>query len=357
MKPLQLRPYQGSAVVKCLRQLEAQRRALFVGPTGCGKTEVIAGVVKALPAHARVLVIQHLLDLVAQNGARLAGYLPAGDVVTLAASLPKRFHITGDATRVRVVSGTTSTVLTALPYLGRFDVLVIDEAHHSASATYREIEAALFSRNPELRVFGVTATPERSDRKGLEVLFGEEPAAVVVLAEMIDAGYLVPPRVLSVPVELLRDLYEQQFDELPAADRNRFSLDVVHEAVIASWREHGEGRRTVFFCGDVEHSRGLAEAFEAAGVDAISLSYEDSAAVRTDVLRKFARGEGPQVVCNPLLLTEGFDAPPARRVYGLPVPACLIETKEEKQARQRQYRLLWLARQTEHSGRGGGPSP
>lgn len=300
---LKLRPYQAGAVAAVLAKLNEQPAAIAVAPTGAGKTEMIAGVIRVLPAGARVLVVQHLLDLVAQNAKRIAKYLDGRTVVTLAGSLPAKFSFKGDATKADTVIGTVQTVGDMLQYLGRFDLLVIDEAHHSEAASYRRIVETLRARNPNLRIFGTTATPERADRVGLDWLFGEEPAAVIPLVQLIGEGWLTPPRVLAVPLECLERLNEKQL-----GGAKTYSVDVMHREVIRTWREHAAGRQTVFFCANVEAAEGLAAAFSADGVDAACVSYETPVSKRTQMLRDFADSKGPQVLTNALLLTEGFDA-------------------------------------------------
>lgn len=302
---LKLRDYQARTVRKLVKYFADEQSGLLVAPTGAGKTIMIA----ALYGHTegRMLVIQHTLDLVTQNAGSMNQYLP-GKVVTLAASLPKKASITGDSSKAPIVVGTVSTIVDALPYIGRFDWLVIDEAHRSASASYETIFRALKRRNRALKLFGTTATPERGDRKGIDHLFGDKPAAVIELKTLI-GKWLVPPRVLAVPIESLRDIFEDTHG-IPAHDRKKFSVSVVHEQVIAQWRKNAQGRKTVMFCADAEHARELSEAFTAAGISSASVDYHDAPGKRMTILEDLRTGGGPDVLCNPLLLTEGFNAPP-----------------------------------------------
>jgi superfamily II DNA or RNA helicase len=306
---LKLRPYQTRALKAIIAWLNANPAALLVGPTGAGKTEIFAAFIDRLPKSARVLVLAHRLDLVEQTGRRLATYLDGRTVVTQAASLPKKYQLPGDASKANVVVGCIDTIVGSLEYLGSFDVLIIDEAHHAASDTYLSIVATLEQSNPKLRIFGTTATPERGDRKGLDVVFGDEPAAVITLKELIEGGWLVRPRVRAMPRDLIREHRDQQgrYDEAGAA--RSLNTDVVHAEVIRNWRRFGENRQSIFFCCDVEHADGLAEAFRKAGIEAEAVSYETPIARRTKLLREFRAGRGPKVLCNPFLLTEGFDAP------------------------------------------------
>jgi superfamily II DNA or RNA helicase len=140
-------------------------------------------------------VIQDLVDLVRQNGARIASYLHDRKVVTMAASLPEKFHLLGDATVADVVVGTVDTILESIKYLPAIDLLVIDEAQHAPTPTYLKCINKSRAVNPALRILGATATPERPDFVGLECVFGAEVAAVITLKELIEGGWLVPPDV------------------------------------------------------------------------------------------------------------------------------------------------------------------
>jgi superfamily II DNA or RNA helicase len=309
---LKLRDYQARALLEIMMRLNAGLPALLVAPTGAGKTEIIAGLCDRLPRHARVLVIQHLIDLVAQNGARFAQYLDR-NIVTLANSLPKRFQLLGDASKANIVVGTVDSVLPAIEYLGWFDAILVDEAHHSICRTYMKIIEALRKINPKLAIVGTTATAERADRYGLDVLFGDAPI-VITLKEMIESGWLVPPRVLSVPLEDLLKLKraQQQSDDDDHTLSKALNVQLIHNEVIRNYMLHGEGRQFIFFCADVAHSDGLAEAFRKAapGLNAQSVSYQTPVGARTELLREFSAGMGPRILCNPFLLTEGFDPPP-----------------------------------------------
>lgn len=304
---MKLRPYQMRALKAVIEWLNSHPSALLVAPTGAGKTEIIAAFIDRLPRGTRVLVLAHLLDLVAQTGARLASYLQGRSVTTLAASLPGKFQIEGDPARAEIVIATIDTAIDQIDDLGTFDVLVIDEAHHSIAAEYRRAVEALRSGNPKLALLGTTATPERGDRVGLEPLFGDKVASVVTMAELIRGGWLVPPRVRALPLGVIKELRDKQTDE--SGMRHLLNVDVVHKEVVRNWLMHGEGRPTILFGYDVEHADGMAEAFRKANIEAESVSYNTPITKRTELLREFCAGRGPKVLANPFLLTEGFDAP------------------------------------------------
>jgi superfamily II DNA or RNA helicase len=86
-----------------------------------------------------------------------------------------------------------------LDQLPALDLLVIDEAHHAAADSYRRIIDTALQRNPLCRVYGVTATPNRGDKRGLRPVFSNV-ADQIRIGELIASGHLVPPRTFVIDV-------------------------------------------------------------------------------------------------------------------------------------------------------------
>src|SRR6202035_2180373 len=66
-----------------------------------------------------------------------------------------------------------------------YDLVVVDESHHAVAGTWRRVIDAM----PRAKVLGVTATPERLDRRGRGDVFGTMVIGPTT-AELIEAGYL-----------------------------------------------------------------------------------------------------------------------------------------------------------------------
>ena len=137
------------------------------------------------------------------------------------------------------------------------DLLVIDEAHHAVADSYRRIIDRARTANPDCRIFGVTATPNRGDRKGLREIF-DNVGDQVRLGELIASGHLVPPRTFIIDVGVQ--------DELRAVRKTLSDFDMnevagimnrapVTDEVIRHWREKASDRPTVVFCSTVAHAR------------------------------------------------------------------------------------------------------
>ncbi len=198
--------------------------------------------------------------------------------------------------------------LEAMPSL---DLVVVDEAHHAAAESYRRIIDRARERNPDVRIYGVTATPNRGDRKGLRPVFSNV-ADQIMLGELIASGHLVRPRTFVIDVgtqEALRQVRRTVADFDMAEVATIMNMAQITEAVIEHWREKASDRQTVIFCSTVDHARNVRDAFVAAGIDAGMVWHEMGSAERRTALAAYRRGE-TRVMVNVAVLTEGWDHPP-----------------------------------------------
>ena len=213
---------------------------------------------------AKACVLAHRDELTAQNRTKFARVNP-----TLTTSVVDAGEKSwaGQVTFAMVPTLARPANLDRLPAL---DLLVIDEAHHAAADSYRRIIDRALQRNPMCRIFGVTATPNRGDRRGLREVFSNV-ADQIRIGELIASGHLVPPRTFVIDVGVQ--------DQLTRVRRTADDFDMgevdaimnrapVTDAVIRHWREKAGDRQTVVFCSTVDHADNVAAAFNAAGVPA-----------------------------------------------------------------------------------------
>ena len=150
------RYYQERFVKKSFDALKLHQGVLGVGATGCGKTVMLSGVANQFD---RVLVLQHRTELLEQNSKTFGWVnpdLPYGLVDS------KR-----DNWLENYTFGMTQTIARRLEKVPAYDLIVVDEAHHTAANQHEEIIDAVRDKNPDAKLFGVTATPERADKKDL----------------------------------------------------------------------------------------------------------------------------------------------------------------------------------------------
>ncbi len=162
------------------------------------------------------------------------------------------------------------------------------------------------------RVYGVTATPNRGDRKGLRPVFSNV-ADQIRIGELIASGHLVPPRTFVIDVGVQEQLAQgapQAGDDFDMGEVDAIMNQApITEAVIRHWQEKAGDRQTVVFCSTVDHARNVAVAFSAAGVAGAESTATCRADERKAALDAYAAGE-VRVIVNVAVLTEGWDHPP-----------------------------------------------
>ena len=197
-----LRPRQKEFVERSLEALISHGNALGVAPTGAGKTilfsEVIGRYIKANAAKA--LVIAHRDELTNQNKAKFSLVNP---LISTSVFDSKYKSWNGQVTFAMVQTLSLEANINTMPPI---DLLVIDEAHHAAANTYRIIIKKALQLNPNCIVFGVTATPNRSDGKGLRDVFSNV-CDQISLGELIRSGHLVTPRTFVIDVGVKKQLW------------------------------------------------------------------------------------------------------------------------------------------------------
>lgn len=303
---MRLRPRQKVFVERSLRALDEHTETLGIAPTGSGKTVMLSAVAgQLLGDGAKACVLAHRDELTAQNRAKFARVNP--NVSTSVVDAREKSWA-GRATFAMVPTLARPANLAAMPAL---DLLVIDEAHHATAESYRRIIDAAVGLNPMCRVYGVTATPNRGDRKGLRSVFSNV-ADQIRIGELIASGHLVRPRTFVIdlgvkdhlakvrrtPADFDMGEVEKIMDQAPITDE-----------VIRHWKEKAGDRQTVVFCSTVEHARHVTMAFRAAGVPAVTVHGETTADQRAAALDAYASGRA-RVVVNVAVLTEGWDHPP-----------------------------------------------
>ncbi|WP_375572832.1 DEAD/DEAH box helicase family protein [Seohaeicola saemankumensis] len=303
---MRLRPRQKTFVERSVAALASRGNTLGVAPTGAGKTIMLSAVTGEMIADgARACVLAHRDELTAQNRAKFQRVVPGVSTSVIDAT-EKSWG--GQVAFAMVPTLARASNLVDMP---RLDLLVVDEAHHAVADSYRRIIDRLRDANPDARIFGVTATPNRGDRKGLREVF-DNVADQVRLGELIASGHLVPPRTFVIDVGVQ--------DELRAVRKTMTDFDMTEVAgimdrapvtgeVIRHWKEKAGDRQTVVFCSTVDHAGNVTEALKAAGVPAALIHGELAAETRKAILADYADGV-IRVIVNVAVLTEGWDHPP-----------------------------------------------
>ncbi|MFC6686315.1 DEAD/DEAH box helicase [Jhaorihella thermophila] len=315
---MRLRPRQKLFVERSLAALSTRGNTLGIAPTGSGKTIMLSAVAgEMVEGGAKACVLAHRDELTAQNREKFGRVNPSISTSVVNAATK---DWSGQVTFAMAPTLSRSANLEAMPKL---DLLVIDEAHHAIADSYRRIVDRVRDANPEARVLGVTATPNRGDRKGLREVF-DNVADQVRLGELIASGHLVPPRTFVIDVGVRAQLQKVRktaldFDMGEVA--GIMDCAPVTDEVIRHWRDKAAGRPTIVFCSTVAHAAHVAEAFNAAGIPAGLIHGDLAADERRNILAAHASGE-IAVLVNVSVLTEGFDHPPTSCVILLRPSSC-----------------------------------
>ena len=289
-------------VEKCHQALDQYGAALGVAPTGAGKTVMLSA---AASRYKRALILQHRDELVSQNRKTFTAINPKkrSDLFT-ADRKNWGVHATFGMVQTLVKERNLATMPQDL------DLLVVDEAHHVAAASYLRIIKEFKDRNPEGHILGLTATPQRSDRKALISVF-PTVADIIQLGELVQGGFLVRPRGIVMDLGLKAEL-----DRIPKT--SDFDMDEVAEVmdksplndrIVREWKQHAGNRQTVVFTATVAHAEHMCESFVEAGVKAVVVHGKMGEEERRATLKAFDEGKY-QVVLNVAVLTEGWDCQP-----------------------------------------------
>ena len=296
---MELRPYQEEAKQAVFAQWEGSvNRTLLVLPTGCGKTIVFAKIAEECVCQGkRVLILAHrgeLLDQAADKIRKSTG---------LSCALEKA-ESSCIGSWFRIVVGSVQTMMRE-KRLGQFsddyfDTIIIDEAHHCISDSYQRV----LQHFPDAKVLGVTATPDRGDMRDMGEYF-ESIAYEYTLPKAIKEGYLSPIRALTLPLKMDLTGVGISAGDFKAGDLGT-ALDPYLDQIAEEMKNYCADRKTVVFLPLVKTSQKFRDVLCEHGFRAAEVNGESSD--RTEILQAFDRGDY-NVLCNSMLLTEGWDCP------------------------------------------------
>lgn len=295
----ELRPYQQQARDRIHAEWDAgHTRTLLVLPTGTGKTIVFASVAAdQVRAGDRVLILAHRGELLEQAADKLQRSTGLVSAVEKAEStcLDSWF---------RVVVGSVQTLqrtarLERFPQ-DYFGTIIIDEAHHAITDGYRRI-LDYFSG---AKVLGVTATPDRGDMRNLGEVF-DSLAFEYKLTDAIKEGYLCKIMAQTIPLQLDITSVTMSSGDYAVGDLGT-ALDPYLEQIAAEMAVRCKDRKTVVFLPLIRTSQKFRDLLNAHGFRAAEVNGQSDD--RRQVLADFDAGKY-NVLCNSMLLTEGWDCP------------------------------------------------
>lgn len=296
---MELRPYQQQAKDAIFSEWEnGIKKTLLVLPTGCGKTIVFAKVAEeCVKGGSRVLILAHrgeLLDQAADKIGRSTGLGCATE----------KAEQTCLGSWFRIVVGSVQSMmrekrLNQFPN-DYFNTIIIDEAHHCISDSYQKV----LRHFPDAEVLGVTATPDRGDMQNLGTVF-ESLAYEYTLPKAIKEGYLSPIKAVTIPLKIDMSAVGVQAGDFKSGDIAT-ALDPYLESIAEEMEKYCSNKKTVVFLPLVKTSQKFWDILNNHGFKAAEVNGDSKD--RAEILEAFDKDQY-NVLCNSMLLTEGWDCP------------------------------------------------
>lgn len=296
---MQLRPYQEQAFEGVFSEWnKGNRKTLVVMPTGTGKTIVFAKIVEECVRRGmKVLIMAHRGELLDQ----------AADKILKATGLRcsvEKAERSCIGEWFRVVVGSVQTLMHERRLRqfspDYFDVIIIDEAHHSISPSYQTV----LQHFDHAQVLGVTATPDRADMKNLGSFY-ESLAFEYTMPEAIKSGYLVPIKALTVPLKIDISMVGISAGDFKVGEIGT-ALDPYLYQIADEMEKYCMDRKTIVFLPLIATSQKFMAILNEHGF--VAAEVNGNSEDRTQVLQDFEDGKY-NVLCNSMLLTEGYDCP------------------------------------------------
>lgn len=291
-----LRPYQIDAIYKLRESFKkGNKRVVLVSPTGSGKTVIASAIVElaTMKNSGKVLFIAHRREIIDQTSKKLDEVgihhgVMMGDDGRYDPSAP-----------VQVAS--IQTLIRRDPPPA--DIIIIDECHLSLAKSYIDT----IKKYEDSFVLGLTATPWRTDGKGMGILY-EDMVVVSQVQDLVRKGFLVNPEFYA-PARPDLSTARIKYGDYVAKDLARI-MNKSHLVgdITDHWKKLAYGLCTVVFASSRDHSKSIVRHFTADGISAEHIDHKTPKHERNAVLDRLKSGE-TKVVSNVGLLTEGWDLP------------------------------------------------
>jgi superfamily II DNA or RNA helicase len=296
---MDLRPYQLEAKKAIQNEWsKGNKKTLLVLPTGTGKTIVFSKLTEDCVRNGeRVLILAHRGELLDQAADKLSKSTGLGCAV-------EKAEETCLGSWYRVAVGSVQSLMreNRLKQFkpDYFNSIIVDEAHHCLSDSYQRV----LNHFEGAKVLGVTATPDRGDMRNLGQYF-ESLAYEYTLPKAIKEGYLSPIKAQTIPLKLDLTGVGIQSGDFKAGDLGT-ALDPYLYQIADEMQKYCMDRKTVVFLPLIKTSQKFRDILESKGFDAAEVNGESRD--REKVLYDFDAGRY-NVLCNSMLLTEGWDCP------------------------------------------------
>ena len=297
----ELRPYQVDAIDSIMKAWQHCNKILLQMPTGLGKTTVFSEIIKDFIINRypkkRVLVLVHRIELLDQVRDRLAQFGVRATSITATEDFDLNHQVS---------VATIQTLINRLDTISNLSLIVVDEAHHSASPTYLRVLEHYTSES--LKILGVTATPQRLDGRGFDQIYD----LLIPSGQIRDfiPEYLcdVTQRASSYP-----DFSTVKIDPITKDYELESSREIMSNTkemadLVKSFKEYCQGKKTLVFAVNTKHSQDIVSRLQKESIKIQHIDYKTPAGDRRKIIQNFKEGK-LDAICNVEIFTEGFDCP------------------------------------------------
>ena len=294
---MEFRDYQIAAKKAIFEEWKDKNSTLLVLPTGCGKTIVFGSIARDRARDGRVLILAHREELLTQASDKI--HRISG--MNCAVEKAEQTCLGSDEpiTVGSVQTLQTEKRLSRFPH-DYFKTVIIDEAHHALAPSYRNVLAHFDSA----KMLGVTATPDRGDMKDLSEIF-ESCAYEYSLRDAVKQGYLAPIRVQTMPLNIDFTSVKVSMGDFQVNDIGH-ALEPYLEDIADEMAKVCKDKHTVVFLPLVSIAQEFRDILNRKGFRAAEVNGQSKN--RDEILQEFEEGKF-NVLCNAMLLTEGWDCP------------------------------------------------
>ncbi len=277
------------------------KKGIVILPTGTGKTYLSA--FDTLNAQGRVLFIVHKLDILSQSRESYERIYTTSKLGLLTGEARENVN---DSKVLFASKDTLRNCFTDFKP-DEFDYIVIDEVHHGQAPTYQSI---LNYFKPNVFMLGLTATPDRTDRKDIFQLFDYNKVFEYTLNDAINNGFLVPYTYYGLTDNIDYSNIRYNGNKYKVEDLDRaLIIPERNERIFDEYMAKGNGNKALGFCCSIKHAKEMAELFNSKGIPSIAITSETPD--RDNVIKAF-RQSTYTVAFTVDLFNEGIDFPDLR---------------------------------------------
>lgn len=307
----QLRDYQLRYKKEIYELWKKHRSVMLQMPTGTGKTRLFASIVRDIHDHGvrqgkayKVLILVHRQELLDQAAQTLGIAYSVAHGIIMSGTRQQMFYPTQIAS-IQTLNRRLNSWVDK-----QFDFIIIDEAHHALSDSYKRI----CNTFKTAKILGVTATPYRLSGEGFKSLFNE-----IVISErishFIENNYLAKYDYYSIPptsaiqraIDQI-DTFDIDGDYAIAAMSRVVDTNYVQANIIETYRKYALGKKGIVYTINKQHNNHVCHAYINAGFIARAIDSDTTPEVRANIIQQFKSGR-IQILCNVNIFSEGFDCP------------------------------------------------